>query len=96
MVDKEKLIAALKDCFDPELQIDVWTLGLIYELKVSDGGKVDARMTLTTPFCPYGPALMEEVEGKLRAVEGVKEVHIELVFEPPWQPSDELRAMLGI
>ena len=96
MVDREKLIAALKDCFDPELQIDVWTLGLIYEISASTDGKVDIKMTLTTPFCPYGPALMEEIEEKVKSVDGVISVDIELVFDPPWQPSDELRGMLGI
>ncbi|MBI3051645.1 metal-sulfur cluster assembly factor [Candidatus Woesearchaeota archaeon] len=95
MPDKEELIELLKTCFDPELQIDVWTLGLIYDLRL-EAATVNVKMTLTTPFCPYGPQLLEEVEGKLMQAEGVKKVNIDLVFDPPWQPSEELRAMLGI
>lgn len=95
MVEKKQVIEALKACFDPELQIDVWALGLIYHIGLSDG-KVDIKMTLTTPFCPYGPQLIEEIEQKVKEIDGVSEVAIELVFEPPWQPSDELRAMLGV
>ena len=96
MVEKEKIIDALKKCFDPELQIDVWTLGLIYAIEISQEGKVAIKMTLTTPFCPYGPQLMEDVEDKIKAVDGVKTAAIELVFDPMWQPSEELRAMLGV
>ncbi len=95
MPNKEELIELLKTCFDPELQIDVWTLGLIYDLRL-EAATVNVKMTLTTPFCPYGPQLLEEVEGKLMQAEGVKKVNIDLVFDPAWQPSEELRAMLGI
>ncbi|MBI3034394.1 DUF59 domain-containing protein [Candidatus Woesearchaeota archaeon] len=95
MIEKKQVIEALKACFDPELQVDVWTLGLIYDISLS-GGKVSIKMTLTTPFCPYGPQLIEEIEQKVKGIDGVIEVSIELVFEPSWQPSDELRAMLGV
>ena len=92
---KQQVIQALKSCYDPELQIDIWNLGLIYNVKVNLG-IVEIRMTLTTPFCPYGPELMDEIESKIKNEKGIKKVKIELVFDPPWQPSDELKAMLGI
>ena len=95
MISKEEVVEALKQVYDPELQLDVWTLGLIYEIIPSEE-KVEIKMTLTTPFCPYGPMLTEEVENKIRKETGAKEVLIELVFEPPWQPTDELKAMLGV
>ena len=79
---------------DPEIRIDVWALGLIYDLKVSEG-KVFIKQTFTTPFCPYGPQLLSEMKKAVSAVEGVKEVEVELTFDPPWQPSEELKAMLG-
>ena len=92
---KEELEKALRTVYDPELQLDIWSLGLIYGVKIN-GSIVDINMTLTTPFCPYGPQLLEEVEEKLMKVQGVTAVNIELVFDPPWQPSDDLRAMLGV
>ncbi len=92
---KQQVINALKSCYDPELQIDIWNLGLIYSVKVNSG-IVEIKMTLTTPFCPYGPELMDEIESKIKNEKGVKEVKIDLVFDPPWQPSEELKAMLGI
>ncbi len=95
MPDKEKVIDALKNCLDPELHLDVWTLGLIYNLDI-DEGKVSIKLTFTTPFCPYGPMLLEDIEQKVREVEGVKDVSLEVVFDPPWQPSEELKAMLGV
>lgn len=94
MLTREKIIEALKKVLDPEIRIDVWTLGLIYDLKVSDG-KVFIKTTFTTPFCPYGPQLLGEMKKAVAAVESVKEVEVELTFDPPWQPSDELKAMLG-
>ncbi len=92
---KKGAIEALKTCYDPELHIDLWSLGLVYSVS-SSKGVVKVKMTLTTPFCPYAPAIIEEVEEKLMKVKGVKKVYVELSFDPPWQPSEELRAMLGI
>ncbi|MBI4438648.1 metal-sulfur cluster assembly factor [Candidatus Woesearchaeota archaeon] len=95
MATKEEVISALKTCYDPELQIDVWTLGLIYEINLPSDDKAEIKMTLTTPFCPYGPALLEDIENAVKNACDV-DVDIELVFDPPWQPSEELRAMLGL
>ena len=91
---KETVIEALKQCYDPEIQIDVWTLGLIYNLDV-DNDNVKIKMTFTTPACPYGPVLIDEIKTKLTSI-GVKAVDIEIVFDPPWKPSEDLRALLGI
>ncbi len=95
MPTREDVIEVLKTVEDPEIGIDIHTLELIYELKIEDA-KIYLKMTLTTPFCPYAPMLLDEIKMKLREIEGVKEVQIELTFEPRWQPSDELRAMMGI
>lgn len=95
MVTKDDIIKVLKKIEDPELQLDLWTLGLIYEVKIKKD-IVDIIMTFTTYACPYGPMLLEEVNKKVTAMKGIKKTNIELTFEPPWQPSEELRAMLGV
>jgi metal-sulfur cluster biosynthetic enzyme len=94
MITKEQAIDALKLCEDPELNIDVWTLGLIYDLDVNDG-KVKIKMTFTTPLCPYGPMLLDTIKMKLTE-HGASNVDLEVVFDPPWKPSEELREMLGV
>ena len=94
MVTKEEVEDALKQVEDPELGIDIWTLGLIYGINIEDN-KIKIKMTFTTPMCPYGPILVDEVKTKLEA-KGAKEVDVEIVFEPPWEPSEELRAILGV
>ncbi|MDI6720952.1 MAG: metal-sulfur cluster assembly factor [Candidatus Aenigmarchaeota archaeon] len=86
---------ALKTVNDPEIQMDIVTLELVYEIDVKDDN-VHIKMTLTTPMCPYGPQLLEEVNQKIKGMEGVKGVDVELTFVPPWQPSEELRAMFGV
>lgn len=96
MIIKEQAIETLKKVFDPEINIDVWTLGLIYDLKIEPNGIVKIKMTLTTPFCPYGDALIGEIKEKLMELENVRGVEIELTFEPPWQPSEELKMQLGL
>ena len=94
MVTKELVIEALKTVNDPEIMLDVWTLGLIYDIKIKEG-KVHILMTLTTPMCPYGPMLLEMVEESVKSIKGVTKVELELTFEPLWQPSAELREMMG-
>jgi metal-sulfur cluster biosynthetic enzyme len=95
LIDKEKIIAVLKTVEDPEIHIDVWTLGLIYDISVKDD-IITIKMTFTSPMCPYGPYMMDEMKQKiLKAAPGYK-VGIELVFTPPWQPSEEVKEMLGL
>ena len=95
MPTKEEVIEVLKTCEDPEIGLDIYTLELIYDIRVEDS-KVYIRMTLTTPFCPYAPMLLDDMKIKLRQLKDVKDVDIELTFEPKWQPSEELRAAMGI
>ena len=93
MITTEELITIFKNYQDPELGIDVWTLGLIYEHKIEDN-KVYVKLTFTSPFCPYGQQMVEELQTQIK--EKGAEVTIEVTFEPPWEPSEELRIMLGV
>jgi FeS assembly SUF system protein len=84
---RERVIEQIRTCYDPEIPVDIWELGLIYELDVSEGGEVGIKMTLTSPMCPVAETLPPEVEAKVRGVEGVSDVRLELVWEPPWTPA---------
>lgn len=99
MITKEHVIEKLKEVKDPEIGIDVWTLGLIYDITIDDEG-VEIRMTLTTPFCPFADELIKQVEAKAGELfdpsDVTKSARVELTFEPAWQPSEELRLKLGI
>lgn len=96
----ETIKNALRPVVDPEIGISVVDLGLIRDIQLSPDGVVTVRMTLTSPFCPEGPAIVQEVEQTVRFLPGVKEAAVELVWNPPWDPrteaSDEVKAMLGI
>jgi metal-sulfur cluster biosynthetic enzyme len=92
---REDIIGVLKEVYDPELGMDIWTLGLIYDISI-EKGIIKIRMTFTTPLCPYGPMLLEMIEDALKDNLKVKDVKIDVVFEPPWEPSEELRAMFGV
>ena len=91
---KEKAIETFKKVEDPELQIDIWTLGLIYGFKINKENKIDIKMTFTTPACPYAPQLVNDLETQLRKAGFTPE--LEFVFEPPWEPSDEVKDLLGL
>ncbi len=93
---KDEIIEALKNTFDPELGIDIWTLGFIRKLQINpDKQAVRIEMTLTSPLCPYGPQMLRDVENALKKI-GLKRVKVDFVFDPPWQPSAEVRQMLGV
>ena len=94
MVSKEEVIEALKLVDDPELNIDVWTLGLIYEINIAEDSTINILMTFTTPLCPYGPQLQEDIMVRLSSLSD--KVTIKVTFEPMWKPSDELRSLLGV
>ena len=81
-----QVIEALRTCFDPEIPVNIYEMGLIYEIKVGNEGLVEIQMTLTSPHCPAVQSLPAEVEGKVRQVDGVTDVKIDLVWEPPWDP----------
>jgi len=95
MVEKENVVAVLKTILDPEILMDIWTIGLVYAIETADN-KVTITMTLTTPMCPYGPQLLAEVEHKVKGMDGVVEAKVNLTFEPPWQPSEDLKMQLGL
>ena len=84
---KSALVDVMKTVYDPEIPVDIWELGLIYDLDVDEAGGVKIRMTLTSPMCPVAETLPPEVEAKARAVEGVSDVKLDLVWDPPWSPS---------
>ena len=92
---KEAIIEALQTVIDPELYIDIWTLGLIYDVDVNDS-EVVVAMTFTSPACPAGPQLVDQVKQKVGEVEGVSSVKVDVVFDPPWEPSEDLKAMMGL
>jgi FeS assembly SUF system protein len=84
---KQSVVDVLKTVYDPEIPVDIYELGLIYDVNVEPSGDVAIRMTLTSPMCPVAESLPPEVEEKVRGVAGVTEVKIDLVWEPPWTPS---------
>jgi FeS assembly SUF system protein len=81
---REKIILALKTVYDPEIPVDVYELGLIYEINIFPVNNVFVLMTLTSPSCPSAEAIPSEVEQKIKAIEGINEVKIELTFDPPY------------
>ena len=95
-ITEKDIIEKLKLVKDPEIGIDIWTLGLIYKITIDEEG-VEVLMTLTTPFCPFADDLIADVDkkvGELGYAEG--DVRVELTFEPAWEPSEEVRMMLGV
>jgi FeS assembly SUF system protein len=89
---------ALRTVFDPEIPVNVMDLGLVYAIDIDEENNVKVTMTLTAPACPVAPEIMFDAESKVRAVEGVKEVHMNLTFDPPWTKdmmTDEARLELG-
>ncbi len=98
-VVKEAVILALKGVFDPEIPVNIYDLGLIYDVIVDEQGTVDIKMTLTTPGCPVAQTFPGTVEQEVNKVEGVRECSVELVWEPPWtqeRMSEVARLELGI
>jgi FeS assembly SUF system protein len=96
---KDKIIEALKTVYDPEIPIDIWELGLIYDIKVHEDNTVNVLMTLTSPNCPVAESLPLEVEDKIKSVDGVVNCLLELTFDPPFTPdmmSEEARFVLGM
>src|SRR3990172_10613491 len=81
-----RIVEALHTVYDPEIPVDIYELGLVYDVSVDEAGKASIRMTLTSPACPAAEALPPEVETKARGVPGVTTVLLELVWDPPWTP----------
>ena len=95
MVTKEQVIQVLKTVKDPEIWVDVWTMGLIYDITI-EKTKITILMTLTTPQCPYGPQLMDDLKKAISTATHIQDIELKLTFSPPWKPSEELRKLLGV
>src|SRR5437667_11106321 len=94
----ERVVDALKTCYDPEIPVNIYELGLVYSVDVTPEGFANVKMTLTAPACPVAGSLPGEVEAKVKSVEGVSDAKVELVWDPPWRAdmmSKVARVMLG-
>jgi FeS assembly SUF system protein len=93
------VVEALKSVYDPEIPVDIYELGLIYDVAISEDGDAVVTMTLTTPHCPVAESLPNEVELRVLSVPGIRDAEVKLVWDPPWDPSkmsDEARLELGM
>jgi FeS assembly SUF system protein len=93
------VVEALKSIYDPEIPVDIYELGLIYDVAISEDGDAVVTMTLTTPHCPVAESLPNEVELRVLSVPGIRDAEVKLVWDPPWDPSrmsDEARLDLGM
>jgi FeS assembly SUF system protein len=96
---RDRIIDVLKTCYDPEIPVDIYELGLIYEIRISEGNDVHIMMTLTSPACPVAETLPPDVEQKVRDMPDVNSARVEITFDPPWEKemmSDEARLELGM
>ena len=96
---KQSVVDALKSVYDPEIPVDIYELGLIYDVEISEDGDAVITMTLTTPHCPVAESLPNEVELRVLSVPGIRDAVVNLVWTPPWDPSkmsDEARLELGM
>ena len=96
---RSNVVAALRTIYDPEVPVNIYDLGLIYELDLDADGRVDIRMTLTTPGCPVAASFPQTVEQRIYEVPGVNEVRVELVWDPPWtmdRLSEDTKLQLGL
>jgi FeS assembly SUF system protein len=86
-LDRERVFEALRQCYDPEIPVNIVDLGLIYDVQADDAGNVVIKMTLTTQGCPSALAIPEQVKQRIAAIEEVRDIHVEIVWEPPWNPN---------
>ena len=86
-ISEDAIVNVLKTVFDPEIPVDIYELGLIYAVEIGDDGNIKVEMTLTTPSCPSAQELPSQVEESIRLVPGVNDVQVEVVWDPPWDPS---------
>jgi len=86
MALRDEIIKAIQTVYDPEIPINIWEVGLIYEVNVDDAGKAHVLMTLTSPNCPVAESLPSEVKDVVAAVDGVTEAEVEITWDPPWDP----------
>lgn len=99
MISKDKIIEVLKTVFDPEIPVNIWDLGIVYDIEISDNNDVTITMTMTAPNCPISDIIIDDVKSSLNNIEGVNDVKINLTFNPPWSPdmmSEEAKLQLGL
>src|SRR2546422_11774214 len=95
---EEKIVEALRTCYDPEIPVNIYELGLVYQVKADPSGDVYVQMPLTAPNCPAAASLPQQVQDKIKAIAGVTSVKVDLVWDPPWNPSlmtEAARLQLG-
>ncbi|HUF54403.1 MAG TPA: iron-sulfur cluster assembly protein [Dehalococcoidia bacterium] len=99
MVTENDVIEGLREVYDPELHYNIYDLGLVYDIGIKEDNSVKILMTLTTPMCPIGPMVTEQIQEMIGLMPGVRDVDVEFTFDPAWSPekmSDEARADLGL
>ncbi len=95
MITKEQIVEQLKTVKDPEVDLDIYSMGLIYDISIADDDSVHVLHTLTSPACPMGPTIQDGIRSTILSL-GASSVEVELTFDPPYQPTEELRMALGI
>ena len=96
---RDRVVDMLKTCYDPEIPVDIYELGLIYEIRIDEGNDVNIKMTLTSPACPVAETLPVDVEQKLKGIPDVNNAKVEITFDPPWEKemmSEEAKLELGM
>jgi FeS assembly SUF system protein len=103
MINKDelsaKIVDTLKTIFDPEIPVNIYDLGLVYDIQIDDDAKVEIKMTLTSPNCPVVDSLLQEIYDKVKVIEGITSTMLNIVFEPPWDKSmmsDAAKLDLGL
>ncbi len=95
---EEKIVEILKTVYDPEIPVDIYELGLVYDIRIDESGTAHIKMTLTSPGCPVAGSLPGEVEDRVKSVIGIEDAEVEIVWDPPWTPdmmSEEAKLELG-
>jgi FeS assembly SUF system protein len=95
---RDRIEETLRTVFDPEIPVNIFDLGLVYEIRIDDGGKIKITMTLTAPACPVAGEIVQDVQTKIEALEGVADCHVQLTFDPPWTKemmTEEAKLELG-
>ncbi len=96
---EDKVVEMLRTVYDPEIPVDIYSLGLVYNVDLTDDGELNVDMTLTAPNCPMADYILEDVRMKLESIDGVKKVNVRIVFEPEWNQdmmSEEAKLELGL
>ena len=96
---EERVVVVLRTCYDPEIPVNIYELGLIYDIQIDSNNVVEIRMTLTSPACPVAGSLPPEVQAKIKSIPGVSDAKVEIVWDPPWtqdRMSDAAKLQLGL